>query len=64
MLDAKQVGLRLGCSSRHALRLADAGLMPWGVKIGALRRWDAAELESWIANGCKPVRTSKKGDRS
>jgi predicted DNA-binding transcriptional regulator AlpA len=56
LLDAKQVGERLGCSWRHVLRMADRGLMPWGVKLGALRRWDAGELEQWIAGGCKPVR--------
>jgi predicted DNA-binding transcriptional regulator AlpA len=55
-LDAKQVGARLACSWRHVLRMADRGLMPWGVKLGALRRWDADELEAWISGGCKPVR--------
>jgi predicted DNA-binding transcriptional regulator AlpA len=54
--DAKQVGALLGCSWRHVLRMADRGLMPWGLKIGALRRWDMAEIEAWIAGGCKPVR--------
>ncbi len=57
-LDAKQVGNRLGCSWRHVLRMADRGVMPWGVKLGALRRWDADELEAWIAAGCKPCRTA------
>ena len=56
--DAKAVGARLGCSWRHVLRMADRGLMPWGVKLGALRRWDMDELETWIKNGCKPVRTA------
>jgi predicted DNA-binding transcriptional regulator AlpA len=60
-LDAKQVGARLCCSWRHVLRMADRGLMPWGVKLGALRRWDADELELWIKNGCKPCRTTGKG---
>jgi excisionase family DNA binding protein len=59
MLDAKQVGALLGCSWRHVLRMADRGLMPWGVKLGALRRWDADELEQWIANGCTPCRPTK-----
>jgi excisionase family DNA binding protein len=55
-LDAKEVGARLGCSWRHVLRLADRGAMPRGVKLGALRRWDADQLEAWIASGCKPCR--------
>jgi excisionase family DNA binding protein len=55
-LDVKEVGARLGCSWRHVLRLADRGAMPPGIKLGALRRWDADQLEAWIASGCKPVR--------
>ncbi len=61
LLDAKDVGARLGCSWRHVLRLADRGLMPWGVKLGALRRWDAEELERWIKSGCRPVRQPRAG---
>jgi excisionase family DNA binding protein len=55
MLDAKQVAARLGCSWRTIYRLADMGQMPFGVKIGALRRWDADEIERWIDDGCKPL---------
>ena len=60
LIDAKAVGARLGCSWRHVLRLADRGAMPPGLKLGALRRWDADELEAWIDNGCKPVRPAGK----
>jgi predicted DNA-binding transcriptional regulator AlpA len=56
LADAKQVGARLGCSWRHVLRMADRGLMPWGLKLGALRRWDLDELDAWIKGGCRPVR--------
>ncbi|HYT87444.1 MAG TPA: hypothetical protein VEL76_01890 [Gemmataceae bacterium] len=59
--DAKQVGARLGCSWRHVLRMADRGLMPWGLKLGSLRRWNMDELERWIAAGCKPVRQTGRG---
>jgi hypothetical protein len=37
--------------------------MPPGVKLGALRRWDAEQLEAWIANGCKPWRTAGRAAR-
>jgi predicted DNA-binding transcriptional regulator AlpA len=56
LLDAKAVGERLGCSWRTVFRLADRGAMPPGLKLGALRRWDAEQLENWIAGGCKPMR--------
>jgi predicted DNA-binding transcriptional regulator AlpA len=56
LLDAHQVGARLGCSSRHVIRLADRGALPAGLKIGHLRRWDATAIDAWIAGGCRPVR--------
>lgn len=54
--DAKAVADCSGMSVRSVYRFADAGLMPWGVKVGALRRWDMDEIERWIADGCKPMR--------
>jgi hypothetical protein len=30
--------------------------MPWGIKLGTLRRWDADVIERWIGEGCPPVR--------
>lgn len=60
LIDAKQVGQLLRCSWRHVLRLADEGVLPWGVKLGRLRRWNLSEIESFIAGGCKPVRKSER----
>ena len=61
MMTAKEVGTRLGMSWRTVLRHADAGLIPYGVKLGSLRRWDSYLLEEWIAAGCKPVRSAGRG---
>ena len=61
MIDAKAVGLKLGWSWRTVYRYADAGLMPWGRKVGVLRRWDEVEIDEWIRAGCKPVRQPAKG---
>ena len=58
--NANEVAARLGCSARHVFRMADAGLMPWGFKLLALRRWDADEIERWIGEGCP---SCKKGGR-
>lgn len=52
----EDVALITGMAPRTVLRNADRGAMPWGVKIGALRRWDLDEVSAWIAGGCKPVR--------
>jgi predicted DNA-binding transcriptional regulator AlpA len=54
LIDAKEVGRILGCSWRHVMRMADLGAIPWGYKLGALRRWDQAEIEAFIAGGCRP----------
>ena len=48
-------------SKRAWLRLCDAGRAPWGVKLGGRRLWDAAELDAWIAGGCRPVRAGRGG---
>ena len=55
LIDARTAAGKAGCSPRNWLRLCDEGLAPWGVKLGALRRWDETQLNQWIAGGCKPV---------
>ncbi len=56
LIDAREVGRLLGCSCRHVLRMADEGLLPWGVKLGRLRRWDLSEIEAFIVAGCPAQR--------
>jgi predicted DNA-binding transcriptional regulator AlpA len=52
--NAKAVGLVLDISWRSVYRLADAGKIPAGFKLGASRRWDMAEIEEFIRSGCRP----------
>lgn len=59
-IDVKEVAKLYGCSWRTAYRYADAGKIPFGVRLGALRRWDAAEIHEHIKAGCPPLR---KGSR-
>ena len=54
--DVRDLAGRYGTSTRHILRMADKGLMPWGCKLGHLRRWSRRDIEAWEAGGCKPVR--------
>ena len=56
LLDVQAVAGLLGCSSRHVYRMSDAGKMAAPVKIGALVRWRRADLDAWLAEGCRPVR--------
>jgi predicted DNA-binding transcriptional regulator AlpA len=60
LIDARETGRVLGCSWRTVYRLADAGRIPPGYKLNALRRWDLAEIEAFIAGGCKPPRATTK----
>ncbi len=62
--DCKAVGRVLGCSWRTVIRLADSGKIAPGCKLSALRRWDMAEIEAFIASGCKPSKAATKGVRS
>ena len=56
LTDVHGVAALLKCSARHVWRLADAQAMPRPYKIGALRRWDRAAIERWVAGGCQPCR--------
>ncbi|MCI0463808.1 MAG: helix-turn-helix domain-containing protein [Gemmataceae bacterium] len=56
LLDVRAVARMLGCSTRHVHRLRDSGKMPPPRRLGALVRWVRAELEDWVASGCRPVR--------
>jgi excisionase family DNA binding protein len=60
LLDVRAAAALLGCSPRHVYRLADAGRMPPPVRLGALVRWRRADLDVWLAEGCPPVRTTRR----
>lgn len=63
LFSVDQVASLLNCSSRHVYRLSDAGKMPAPLRLGSLVRWRKTEIESWIENGCRAVRTvsNKRG---
>ncbi len=56
MIDVGIVAQKYGADKRSIFRWADAGRIPFGVKISSLRRWDIAEIDAHIAGGCKPIR--------
>jgi predicted DNA-binding transcriptional regulator AlpA len=61
LIDAKETARRYGINWRTLLRWADLGLVPWGIKIGGARRWNAAEVDAHIAAGCP--KCHKPGDK-
>ena len=52
LIDVRAVAALLGCSERHVYRLADNGRIPKPTKLGALVRWNRAQMERWLAGGC------------
>ena len=61
--DVDDLARRFKTSTRHIFRMADQGRMPWGMKLGQLRRWSRRAIEEWERGGCQPVRTTAKGSR-
>lgn len=59
LLDVRSVAQLLNCSTRHVIRLADAGLMPSPVRIGRLTRWPLRSVEDWIGAGCPAQRRER-----
>jgi excisionase family DNA binding protein len=59
LLDVQAVAQLLDCSPRHVYRLADGDQMPRPVRLGALVRWRKADIDAWLASGCKPVRNAR-----
>jgi predicted DNA-binding transcriptional regulator AlpA len=54
--DVADLARRYKTSTRHIFRMDDRGQMPWGMKLGHLRRWSRDEIVAWEATGCAPVR--------
>jgi predicted DNA-binding transcriptional regulator AlpA len=59
--DVLTVAAKLSCSARTIYRLADAGRMPPPRKLNSLVRWSRKSIETWIADGCPQVRTTRGG---
>ncbi len=55
-IDADACASRYGISKRHWLRLVDRGAAVAPIRLGRLVRWPISSLETWEANGCKPIR--------
>ncbi len=57
LIDVDVVAAKYAADKRSIFRWADAGRIPFGVKLGSLRRWELSEIDAHIANGVKPIRT-------
>lgn len=65
LIDKHVLADKYDADTRSILRWADAGIIPHGIKLGSLRKWDSDEIDAHIAAGCPRVRPLKsKGARS
>ncbi len=56
LIDVREVARLLGCSARHARRMADRGAMPLPLRLSRLVRWRRRDIERWIEQGCPSCR--------
>lgn len=63
LIDSKEFAAKLGCCSKHVLRMADSGRCPPPILLGGLRRWNRQVVDDWIAAGCPMVRQARMGRR-
>ena len=64
LIDKHVVAAKYDADPRSIVRWADAGVIPHGIKLGSLRKWDADEIDAHIANGCprvRPLKTNARG---
>jgi len=59
LINKHVVAAKYDADPRSIVRWADAGIIPHGIKLGSLRKWDADEIDAHIANGCPRVRSLK-----
>ena len=59
LIDKHVVAAKYDADPRSIVRWADGGIIPHGIKLGSLRKWDADEIDAHIANGCPRVRPLK-----
>ena len=55
LYDVGDIATLLKSSCRHVRRLTDSGRMPRAFHVGRLLRWRKAEIDTWIAGGCRPA---------
>jgi excisionase family DNA binding protein len=51
LITAPELAQMLGCSVRTVIRLAARGMLPPGLKLGRLRRWNVTDVEAYVAAG-------------
>ena len=61
LLTIEDVAAVLRCSPRSVYRLIGSGRVPPPCRFGSLMRWTPATIETWVAEGCPPLRRAPRG---
>ena len=61
LLSVKELASRLGMSTDHVWRLCREGDVPHTRINGRTIRFDAAEIDEWIASGKQPLKSKEGG---
>lgn len=60
MLTDTEISNLIKVSRRQIWKLLAMGRLPEPIRIGRSVRWRRADIDSWIANGCKVQPASKR----
>jgi predicted DNA-binding transcriptional regulator AlpA len=60
LIGVAQVAQLYSCSTRHAWRAADGGLIPAPLRVGRIVRWRIGSIRDHIRGGCQPVRRQRR----
>ena len=61
LLTVTQLALRVGQSKQHVWRLCREGQIPHTRINGRTIRFDADEINKWIASGKQPLKSKERG---
>jgi predicted DNA-binding transcriptional regulator AlpA len=54
LIDARKLAAKLQVSLRTLWRWRSSGQLIQPIRIGGVTRWNLADVEHWIAQGCLP----------
>ena len=61
LIGVAAVAALYSCSTRHAWRAADGGLIPAPIRVGRIVRWRIGAIRDHIRGGCRPTRRAERG---
>ena len=57
-----ELAATLRVSSKTITRWHQNGQLPPGIRIGSTLRWESAQLQRWLAAGCRPMLSAQSDE--